>query len=155
MPETPRQTFQYGIWIFDVTAAERLIATTGQRPIVLLDVPMWAHAYGLDRDDPSAVPLLGPGDSFDRAYAMTTDLSRPLLLATLPTGDGASGHLLIDGCHRLFHAWITGRATLTAHELDRAETDRILLRRPASDTGQSTRSARQPRIPRPRSGCYA
>lgn len=73
MPETPRQTFQYGIWIFGVTAAEQLIAATGQLPIVLLDAPMWAHAYGLDRDDPSAVPLLGPGDGFDRAYATTTD----------------------------------------------------------------------------------
>lgn len=155
MPDNPHQIFQYGIWIFDVTAAEQLIATTGQRPIVLLDVPMWAHAYGLDRHDPSAVPLLGPGDGFDRTYAMTTDLSRPLLLATVPTGDGASGHLLIDGCHRLFHAWSTSHATLTAHELDVAETDSILLRRPTSETGQSTRSARQPQIPRPRSGGQA
>jgi hypothetical protein len=152
MPETPRPTFQYGIWIFDVTAAEQLVTATGQLPIVPLDVPMWAHAYGQDRDDPSAVPLLGPGDNFDRAYTMTTDLSRPLLLATVPTGDGASGHLLIDGCHRLFHAWSTGRVTLTAHELGRVEADSILLHRPMSGADHSTRFARQPRIPRPRSG---
>lgn len=155
MPETPSQTFQYGIWTFDVTAAEQLVTATGQLPIVLLDVPMWAYACGLDRDDPSAVPLLGPGDNFDRAYAMTTDLSRPLLLATVPTGDGASGHLLIDGCHRLFHAWSTGRVTLTAYELGRAETDSILLHHPVSDADHSTRFARQPRIPRPCPRCRA
>jgi hypothetical protein len=153
MTDKPRQTFQFGIWIFDVTAAEQLIAATAPRPVVLLDVPMWAHAYGLDRDQPSAVPLIGPGDDFNRAYAMTTDLTRPLLLATLPTSDGASGHMLIDGCHRLYHAWSTGQATLTAYELDRAETDSVLLRQPEPDAGQSTRSARQRQIPRQHTRC--
>jgi hypothetical protein len=152
MTDEPRQTFQFGIWIFDVTAAEQLVIAAEARPVVLLDVPMWAHAYGLDRDEPSGVPLIGPGESFDRAYAMTTDLTR-LLLATLPTSDGASGHLLIDGCHRLYHAWSAGQATLTAYELDRAETDSVLLRRPEPDAGQSTRSARQRHIPRPRTRC--
>lgn len=153
MPDTPHQTFQFGIWIFDVTAAEQLVTAADPRRIVLLDVPMWAHSYGLDRDEPSTVPLIGPGDGFDRAYAMTTDLTRPLLLALLPTSDGASGHLLIDGCHRLYHAWSIGQATLTAYELDRVETDSVLLRRPEPDAGHSTRSARQPQIPRPRTKC--
>jgi hypothetical protein len=135
-----------------VTAAEQLITAAGPRPVVLLDVLTWARAYGLNRDQPSTIPLIGPGDGFDRAYAMTTDLTRPLLLATLPTADGASGHLLIDGCHRLYHAWSTGQATLTAYELNRAETDSVLLRRPDPDTGRSTRSARHRRTPRPRTG---
>ena len=141
MTDKPHQTFQFGICTFDVTAAEQLIDAAGPRPTVLLDVAMWAHAYGLNREVPSAVPLLGPGPDFDRNYAMTTDLTRPLLVATLPTSDGASGHLVIDGCHRLFHAWRVEQTTITAYELDRAETDSILIRQPSQPPGQSTRSA--------------
>jgi len=56
---------------------------------VSLPVAPWARASGLDRDpgrDAGTVPLLGPG--FDCGYAMTTDLARPVLIATLPAAGG-------------------------------------------------------------------
>jgi hypothetical protein len=143
---SPRQEFHFGTWIFDVTAAEKLIGP--DRRTVPIDVAGWAHAYGLDRDNPSTVPLLGPGPEFDREYAMTTDLSRPLLLATVPRVSGEPYALLIDGTHRIYKAWREGVPELAAHELTEQETAAIVLRRP----GQSTRSARQHSIPRPRSG---
>jgi hypothetical protein len=44
------------------------------------------------------VPLLGPGPRLDPAYAMTTDLSEPVIIATVPVPDGGPPvRLLIDG----------------------------------------------------------
>jgi hypothetical protein len=49
-----------------------------------------ARAYGLTRDpdaSPHAVSLIGPGPHFDPAYAMTTSLDDPVLIASIPAGD--------------------------------------------------------------------
>ncbi len=93
------------------------------RPTVSLPVAPWARAYGLDRDsDAGTIPLLGPGPRFDRPYAMTTDLTDPVIVATLPASAGLALPLLIDGTHRLFKAHATGAAELPAYLLTEAET---------------------------------
>jgi hypothetical protein len=82
----------------------------------------WARAYGLIRDPgsgPHAVSLIGPGPGFDPGYAMTTSLDDPVIIATLTT---PAGPLLIDGCHRLYKAAVTGRAELPSLVLTAAET---------------------------------
>ena len=58
---------------------------------------------------------------------MTTDPGEPVILATLagPGGEPA-GPLLIDGCHRLYKAAVTGRAEIPAFVLTAAET--LLIR---------------------------
>ncbi len=58
---------------------------------------------------------------------MTTDPDEPVILATLagPGGEPA-GPLLIDGCHRLYKAAVTGRAEIPAFVLTAAET--LLIR---------------------------
>jgi hypothetical protein len=148
MDDTPRQIFHFGIWIFDVTAAKQIIRNHPRAPSPI-DVAMWARAYGLDRPEPSPVPLIGP-EALDPAYARTTDLSAPLLLAFLPHADGDSGRVLIDGCHRLFKAHAEAVAELPAHCLTVEETRSVLIQR-GPKTGQRTRDARQSLIPEQRS----
>jgi hypothetical protein len=84
------------------------------RETVTLPVAPWARAYGLDRDPgtgtgTATIPLLGPGPGFDSRYAMTTDLTRPVIIATLHgSAPGERLTLLIDGTHRLYKAHATG-----------------------------------------------
>jgi hypothetical protein len=80
----------------------RQLARDEPRKTISLPVEPWARAYGLDHDgsDTGRIPLLGPGPGFDRAYAMTTDLTQPLIIATLPGTGGGPLALLIDGYAR-------------------------------------------------------
>jgi hypothetical protein len=114
--ETSRQWFHLGGWLFDVRAAEDLLTARPRDPVAL-DVMTWAHAYGLDRLHQSSAPLVGIGPDFDPAYAMTTDLGTPVILATL-----RDASLLIDGCHRLYRAHAEARPTLPAFVLTPVET---------------------------------
>ncbi len=60
---------------------------------------------------------------------MTTDLTQPVIIATLPgTADGPLA-LLIDGTHRLYKAHATGVAVLPAGVLTEAETSAIRVAR--------------------------
>jgi hypothetical protein len=122
-PAKPAQWFVFGGWVFDITAAAAIIRAE-PRETVSLPVEPWARAYGLDRDgsDTATIPLLGPGPGFNRAYAMTTDLTQPLIIATLPVTGDEPAALLIDGTHRLFKGHATGTAELPAHVLTEAET---------------------------------
>ena len=96
------------------------------RPPVPIPAEAWARAYGLIRDPGTgrhAISLIGPGPDFSPEYAMTTDPDEPVMLATL-TGPGGepAGPLLIDGCHRLYKAAVTGRTEIPAYVLTAAET---------------------------------
>jgi len=76
----------FGPWLFDVAAAIRLLDGT-TRPTRPLPVTPWAHAYGLTSDSGAgrhSAPLMGCGPGFDPGYAMTTDLSEPVIIATVP-----------------------------------------------------------------------
>ena len=56
------------------------------RETVTLPVVLWARVYGLDRDPGThtgTIPLPGPGPGFDGGYAMTTDLTRPVIIVTV------------------------------------------------------------------------
>ena len=125
-PDRPAgQWFRFGPWVYDVDAAIALLRAA-PRPPQPLPVTAWARAYGLTRDpgsSPHAISLLGPGPGFDPGYAMTTSLDDPLIIATLTTAGGQlAGPLLIDGCHRLYKAAVTGLAELPAFMLTAAET---------------------------------
>jgi hypothetical protein len=104
------------------------------RPPQPLPVTLWAQAYGLipaPGASPHSVPLLGPGPGFDRDYAMTTDLARPVIIATVPVPDGGPpAPLLIDGTHRLYKAAVTGREHLPSLWLTPEET--LAVRHPAT-----------------------
>jgi hypothetical protein len=99
------------------------------RPPVPIPVAHWARAYGLARDPAigrHAIALIGPGPDFNPEYAMTTDPDDPVILATLTGSGGQPAPLLIDGCHRLYKAAVTGRAEIPAFVLTAAET--LLIR---------------------------
>lgn len=111
------QYFQFGAWIFNVNRAEAILA---ERPRETRPVPVdiWAHAYGMDSTPgKGSIPLIGPGAQFDREYAMTTDITRPLLMATVRGLRGEDAVMLIDGMHRLYRAFAEDVPELTAHVL--------------------------------------
>ncbi|HKR81476.1 MAG TPA: hypothetical protein VJR27_00550 [Candidatus Saccharimonadales bacterium] len=113
-----RQLFLFGPWSFDVDQAQAVIAER-PRSTHTLPVEPWARAYGLDElDNPNTASLIGPGPSFDRRYAMTTDLAEPVMVAVLRDQEsGQDCPLLIDGTHRLYRAHQEGIAELPAYVL--------------------------------------
>lgn len=121
----PQQWFHFGPWVFSIHAAETLIAAQ-PRPTRLIDVPAWATAFGLTRlDDPHrrTISLIGPtSDAFDRDYAMTTDLAKPLIVAQPTVNGHPPAPLLIDGMHRLYRAWREHVPQLTDWLLTAEET---------------------------------
>ena len=145
----PQQWFTLRPWIFDVTLAGVLLRAA-PRPPVPIPVAAWARAYGLARDPGSrrhAISLIGPGPDFSPEYAMTTNPDEPVILATLANASGVGSPLLIDGCHRLYKAAVTGRVKIPALVLTAAET--LLIRsdavlgppRPAQPPGHRTAPA--------------
>jgi hypothetical protein len=86
--------------VFSINAAETLIATT-PRDTQHLDVGAWATAYGLthlDDPNPRTVSLIGPAsNALNRAYAMTTDLTKPVIVGHISVTGHPPTPLLIDG----------------------------------------------------------
>jgi len=123
----PPQWFYFGPWAFSIDEAETLIAASPREP-ASLNVAAWANAYGLthiDDPNPRAVNLIGPTrDGLNRDYAMGTDLTKPVIVATLEV-DGEPTALFLDGVHRLYRAWREGVAHLPAYVLTVAETQQI------------------------------
>jgi hypothetical protein len=120
-----QQWFHFGPWVFSIDAAQALIAAA-PRDTRSLDVTAWATAYGLTRlDDPdhTGVNLIGPTpDGLDRLYAMRTDLTKPVLVGRVRVGAIPPAALLIDGVHRLYHAWRKDVPRLPAYVLTADET---------------------------------
>ena len=161
------QWFVFGGQVFDITAATSSIIRARPRETVGLPVGPWARAYGLDRDpgsDNATIPLLGPGPGFNRAYAMTTNLTQPLIIAALPVTGDEPAALLIDGTHRLYKGArhrSRAAARLGAHP-GRDPRDPRPARKPgaarlarawdgAGDDRHAHRQHLAPRHPRPRS----
>jgi hypothetical protein len=115
------QRFQFGPWLFNVNQAKAIIAKRPRETHSLVVQP-WAHFYGLDTPDGQSFSLLRPSSSFDAAYALTTDLTEPVIIATLRSRQDEQFPLLIDGTHRLYRAQNEGVTELPAYVLDVAET---------------------------------
>jgi hypothetical protein len=134
------QWFIFGPWLYDIDHAARLLADA-PRPARPLPVTAWASALGLDREpgtDPHTIALFGPGPGFDPTYALGTDLSRPVILATLTPAGQRPAPLLIDGMHRLYKAHTLGVAELPSWVLTAAET--MAIRRPSRPRPARTRA---------------
>jgi hypothetical protein len=80
----------------------------------------------LDDRHRTAVNLISPAPgAVDRLYAMSTDLTRPVLLGQVGVDGGPPAALLIDGVHRLYHAWRDDVPRLPAYLLTAEETRHI------------------------------
>jgi hypothetical protein len=112
----------HGARAFDPAAAARIL-NDRPRPSTTLPVAPWAAAYGFTAGRPGCTIAgpLEPGPGFDPARAMTADLSRPLIIATVPV----IGALIIDGADRLYQAHRRGLGILPALVLTEAETRAI------------------------------
>ena len=122
MPLSDRQWFCFGAWRFDIQAARRRLA---ERPRDSVEVPVepWARAYLPPPGVTDRFPLVAV--DVDPAYAMTVDLTEPLILGTLQAEGRSPEVLVIDGWHRLYRASLEARQTLPGHVLDLAETTAI------------------------------
>jgi hypothetical protein len=87
-PSRDPQVYLFGPWAFSIAAARDILAAA-PRPPSSLPVGPWAGAFCFD-PGPGHVSLLGPGTGFDPAYALTTDLADPVLVALITAGDGRS-----------------------------------------------------------------
>lgn len=114
------QRFQFGPWLFNVSKAQELVAESPRdaRP---MPVEHWARFYGLTGPDAGSFSLFSPRN-LDKDYALTTDLSEPVIIATMRTLGGEQFSLLIDGTHRLYRAHVEGVARLSAYVLSIEET---------------------------------
>ncbi|MCG8914895.1 hypothetical protein L6E12_03710 [Actinokineospora sp. PR83] len=119
------QYYIFGPWSFSIGEAARIIEEK-PRPTVSLPVFEWANAFGLPGlETPGMIRLLGPGPYFDKDYAMTTDLSDPVIVATLVDKEGVASPLFIDGTHRLYRAFQEGVEELPAYVLTAEETEMV------------------------------
>jgi hypothetical protein len=120
----PAQWFHFGPWAFSIDEAVALIAGSPREPHSL-NVAAWANAFGLthiDDAEPHTINLIGPTPgSFNRNHAMNSDLTIPVIVATVGTDDEPSP-LLIDGVHRLYRAWKQHETYLPAYVLSLHET---------------------------------
>jgi hypothetical protein len=127
MSDHQEQWFHFGPWVFSIDAAQTLIAAA-PRDTVALDVKAWATAYGPPPRRPAphgGHPHRPRPGTVDRLYAMRTDLTRPVLLGRISVNGSPPAALLIDGVHRLYHAWREGVPRLPAYLLTAEETLRI------------------------------
>lgn len=125
----PTQAFLYGAWVFNIDKAQALLKEHPRDPEPT-PVADWAAHYHLHRLTPDYegapwCPIFGPDQThFNAGHAMQTDLDKPVIIATMEF-DRRPAVLLIDGVHRMYRAMTEGRATLPAHILTVAETERI------------------------------
>ena len=76
---------------FSTSRGARSSCDRAPRPAQPLPVALVGTRLRPDPDpgsDPATIPLLGPGPGFSRAYAMTTDLTQPVIIATVPVPEG-------------------------------------------------------------------
>ncbi|MFI9271947.1 hypothetical protein ACIGXM_14670 [Kitasatospora sp. NPDC052896] len=128
--KTPRpagEYFRFGALCFDVDKAQQIIARK-PREAVEQPVAEWAKAYHIKSLLPDAEPdhrviVLGPDPrTFNRAYAITTDLELPVIIAI-----HEKQRLLVDGCNRLYKHYVGGSTTMSAFILTEAETRAIRI----------------------------
>ncbi|MFE0156519.1 ParB N-terminal domain-containing protein [Nonomuraea sp. NPDC059007] len=106
--------FQMMAWRWDITKAKKL--TQGRAPKGRIEPREWAGMLQLV--------------SINHEHATQTDLSEPLIVATVPNG----GMLIIDGWHRLYKALTTGVTELSAIVLTAEEE--LACRMHGGDMGQ-------------------
>lgn len=116
----PEQHFIFAAWAFDIRAAQ-LRLSAYPRATLQAEITGWARFACIDEHDSAVVPLIC-GPDLDRAYAMTTNLDQPLIIATLQAEGRDPEPLLIDGWHRVYRAHTEHRTHLPAHVLTVAES---------------------------------
>ena len=105
------ETFQFLMGLWDIDKAWELIGAREPNSSVIVE--QTKGYFGLI--------------TVDREFAMTVDLSRPLVMILLKT-EGAEGCFVIDGWHRLFRAVQENVGELPAHLLSEDEEQLIQLR---------------------------
>ncbi|CRK55450.1 hypothetical protein [Alloactinosynnema sp. L-07] len=115
--------FHFAAFRWCITRAAELIAADPSAA----DFTPAAGIVGLEQflpltpDPPDTIRLIRV--LVDTEYAMTTDLSRPVLVASLEHHGDQLGAVVIDGWHRVYRALREGRTHLPALVL-RADTER-------------------------------
>ncbi|MER7009932.1 hypothetical protein ABT324_00690 [Saccharopolyspora sp. NPDC000359] len=118
------QTFRFGTWQWCVDTAEELIRDDPSAATLVAegDISGLGKLLPFHPDPPGVVPLIRVHVDID--YAMTTDLSKPIIAARLVSEAGEDcGVVVVDGWHRVFRALWEGRVHLPTYLLSN-ETER-------------------------------
>jgi hypothetical protein len=100
-------------WHWNASQGMRIVLAAGREPEAF-----YPGDSGLDE-----AQIRRQYPDIDEAYALTTDLTKPILF--IPFHDGT--HVLIDGWNRLLHAVLKGVPFLLCYTLTEAERDRVLV----------------------------
>lgn len=116
-PDGTHQVFRIVTHKFCVTTALALIEADAPSAVAErgdVDVTTLSHSIRLlQPKKPDTLPLFAI--DVDPEHAMTTDLTKPLLIAPLLLDSGGTaGNALIDGWHRVYKAHMEGIDTLPA-----------------------------------------
>lgn len=109
----PPQFFDFGVYEYDIDAAERILAETPREPM-----PAPASALG-------GFLRLGIVN-VDPVHVRTVDVTKPLIAAVLTEMDGTA--LIIDGWHRVARAIDDQVAQLQVLVLTAEETEQVRRR---------------------------
>lgn len=107
------QTFRFLAWQWCIDTADALTRDNPQAAIFYPQSPITklAKFLPLAEQRPGFIQLIRI--DVNTAYAMTTDLTQPIIVA--PLGSDTSeecGAIPIDGWHRIYHALVEGRTHL-------------------------------------------
>lgn len=141
------QVFHFAAFRWCVTQAQELIdadaaRTDLRRPPGFLvpeaDITGCDQFLPLAPDPPGMLRLIRV--DVDTEYAMTTDLTKPLIVAPLRYKGEDLGSIVIDGWHRIYRARREGRTALPVYRLTEDTAEAVSI--PLLLTGQHTRQVR-------------
>lgn len=126
------QFFQllHRVWCID--HALELIAADSSAATFYPDLNITGFDTVLGRGEPpspNSIQILSYGGGIDKQYAMTCDLTKPVLVVPLYSEDGTQvrTHWVIDGWHRLWAAREKGLSTMPGYLLNQ-ETEQASRR---------------------------
>lgn len=118
MPHSPThrdcQVFFFAAYRWCITHALELITADPEAATLIeeAEITGLGQFLPIEPDEPGSVALIRV--EVDTEYAMSTDLTKPLLVAPLEAGGQPAGAVVIDGWHRVYRALREGRTHLPA-----------------------------------------
>lgn len=118
-PETPRQTFEYMWYVWDINKAEALILKRRKKDKDIQEIDV-SHVYDSINWSTPDRPTFG-GTMVNPEYALTkADVTKPLIFGLLKDKTTWFS-ILIDGHHRLYRAQAEGLTKMPAYFLNKRE----------------------------------
>lgn len=122
------QFFQFAVSRWCISHARELIEADpdAARLVEDIEIEPFRQFLPLDKPRPGFIKLIEV--RVDAAYAATTDLARPIMLAPIISDSGERfGGVVIDGWHRVYRALTDGVVELPGYVLTEATSRAVLM----------------------------